>query len=148
MTENKGYFYEREISKLASAMHRELANKINSVIPDAGINISHLIIMEFLKEKKRSCMSELSNTLKLTMSAATAIIDKMVESKLAQRHHSKADRRVVEVELTNKGKTTAVKFARHRLAIIKEVFSVLTEADKKIYLKLLTKIYNFLKYKK
>ena len=148
MTEKRIYFYEEEISMLASAMHRELVNRISSVIPDTGINISHIIILEFLKEKKSSNMSELSKTLKLTMGAATVIIDKMVELKLTKRHHSKADRRVVEVELTDKGRAVAGKFVKHRLVIIKEVFSVLTEADKRIYLKLLTKIYNGLKSKK
>ena len=142
MTEKKIFFYEEEISMLASAMHRELANKISSGIPDGGVNISHIITLEFLKEKKSSNMSDLSKTLKLTMGAATAIIDKMVELKLAKRHHSKIDRRVVEVQLTDKGKAVAEKFIKHRLVIIKEVFSVLTEADKRIYLKLLTKIYN------
>ncbi len=148
MTEKRIYFYEEEISKVASSMHRELVNKISSVIPDGGINISHIIILEFLKEKKSSNMSELSKTLKLTMGAATAIIDKMVELQLTKRHHSKTDRRVVEVELTDKGKAAAEKFIKHRLVVIKEVFSVLTESDKKIYLKLLTKIYDGLKYKK
>ncbi|TRZ51355.1 MAG: MarR family transcriptional regulator [Dehalococcoidia bacterium] len=147
MTEKRIYFYEEEISRLASVMHRELVNKINSVIPDGGINISHLIIMEFLKEKKSSNMSDLSKTLKLTMGAATVIIDKMVELKLTKRHHSKADRRVVEVELTDRGKAVAGKFVKQRLVIIKEVFSVLTEADKRIYLKLITQIYNGLKSK-
>ena len=148
MTENKIYFYEEEISRVASAMHREMIDKLNAIIPDGRINISHFIILEFLKEKDSSNMSELSNALKLTMSAATAIIDKMVELKLVHRQHSKEDRRVVEVELTDKGKKTAIKFARHRLTMIKEVFSVLTEADKKIYLKLLKKIYDGLKDKK
>jgi len=148
MTEKRIYFYEEEISKLTSSMHRELANKISSVIPDEGINISHIIILEFLKERKSSNMSELSKTLKLTMGAATAIIDRMVELQLTKRHHSKTDRRVVEVELTDKGKAVAEKFVKRRLVVIKEVFSVLTESDKKIYLKLLTKIYDGLKYKK
>ena len=148
MTENKIYFYEEEISRLASAMHMEMVDKLNAMASDGNINISHLVILEFLKEKKSSNMSELSKTLKLTMSAATAIVDKMVELKLVLRHHSKEDRRVVEVEPTDKGKKTAVKFARHRLTMIKEVFSALTESDKKIYLRLLKKIYNGLKDKK
>jgi DNA-binding MarR family transcriptional regulator len=145
MPEKQIFFYEKQISGLISIMHREMVDKLNSMIPQKHINIPHLIILEYLKEKGISNMSELSKALKLTMGAATAIIDKMVALKLVRRNRTEKDRRVVEVLLTGKGKSTAIKFAEYRLSMIKDIFSVLTEVDKKAYLKLLEKICNGLR---
>jgi DNA-binding MarR family transcriptional regulator len=145
MTEKQIFFYEKQISGLISIMHREMVDKLNSMIPQEHINISHLIILEYLKEKGISNMSDLSRALKLTMGAATVIIDKMVALKLARRNRAEKDRRVVEVVLTVKGESVAAKFAEYRLSMIKDIFSVLTEGDKKAYLKLLEKICNGLR---
>jgi DNA-binding MarR family transcriptional regulator len=147
MPEKKRVSYEYEISKLAAAMHREMVDKLNGMVSKGHINISHFVILEFLNEKKTSNMSDLSNALKLTMSAATAIVDKMVGLRLVYRSRSSADRRVVDVTLTAKGKKTALKFAKYRLSMIKDIFAVLTEEDKKAYYKLLKKIYDGLRHR-
>jgi DNA-binding MarR family transcriptional regulator len=147
MTEKQIFFYEKQISDLISIMHREMVDKLNSMVPQKNIHISHLIILEYLKEKGVSNMSALSKALKLTMGAATTIIDKMVELKLVRRNRPEKDRRIVEVVLTGRGRNTAVKFSKYRLSMIKDIFSVLTENDKKAYLKLLKKICNGLRQK-
>jgi DNA-binding MarR family transcriptional regulator len=145
MTEKQIFFYEKQISELISIMHREMVDKLSSMVPQKNIHISHLIILEYLKEKGVSNMSALSKALKLTMGAATAIIDKMVVLKLVKRNRTEKDRRVVEVALTSKGNNAAIKFGEYRLSMIKDMFSVLTEDNKKAYLELLKKICNGLR---
>ena len=138
---NKGGFnYEAEISKTAGAIHRELSNKLNKIFSKGKITMSHIIVLELLYEKKHSIMTELAKSLNLTMSATTAIIDKMVEIRLVNRNRSEKDRRIVEVSLTKKGTTTTAKVLNNRLEMVKEMFFVLTKSEKQQYLKLLRKV--------
>ena len=140
---NKGGFnYEAEISKTAGAIHRELSNKLNKIFSKGKFAMSHIIVLELLYEKKHSTMTELAKSLNLTLSATTAIIDKMVEIRLVDRNRSEKDRRVVEVSLTKKGTTTTVKLLNSRLEMVKEMFFVLTKSEKKQYLKLLRKVHS------
>jgi len=142
MRGNVDFNYEAEISKTAGAIHRELTNKLNKIFSKGKLAMSHIIILELLYEKKHSTMTELAKSLNLTMSAATAIIDKMVEMKLVNRNRSEKDRRVVEVSLTKKGTTTTAKVLNNRLEMVKEMFFVLTESEKQQYLLLLRKVYS------
>lgn len=93
-------------------------------------------------------MSELAKNLKLTMSATTSIIDKMVEFKLVKRHHSKDDRRIVLITLTENGRMLVSKISKDRLVVIREILSVLSEKEKQLYLRLIKKIYTGLKDKR
>ncbi len=143
----KGY-YEKEIARFAAAMHTKFADKLNSIVLDGKLTVSHYIILNLLNDKKSSNMSELAKNLKLTMSATTSIIDKMVELKLVKRHHCAEDRRIVLITLTGNGKILVSKISKDRLAVIREILSVLSEKEKRLYLGLIKKIYSGLKDKK
>ena len=142
MRNNTDFNYEAEISKTAGAIHRELSNKLNKIFSKGKFAMSHIIVLELLYEKKHSIMTELAKSLNLTMSATTAIIDKMVEIRLVNRNRSEKDRRIVEVSLTKKGTTTTAKVLNNRLEMVKEMFFVLTKSEKQQYLKLLRKVYS------
>ncbi len=148
MKKRDSCYYEKEIFRLSGAMHRRFADRISSILPDDRFTVSHLIILEFLDANESSNMSELSKNLKLTMSAMTSIIDRMIELELVERHHSKDDRRIVLVTLTKGGNALLLKINKNRLAIIKEIFSVLTDKEKESYLGLIKKIYTGLKDKR
>jgi len=148
MKAKKKYFCEKEMARLISAMHRAFADKLNHLLLDGTLNISDVVTLEILFQEKSSNMSELSNALKLTMSAATAIIDKLIGLKLVSRHHSESDRRIVEVSLTKKGKVFAARLNKNRLALVKDVFSVFSQKEKRLYLELIRKLYKGLKDKR
>ena len=50
-------------------------------------------------------MSGLADAICLSLSSATGLIDRLVSKKLVKRDRSSEDRRVVQVELTEHGKT-------------------------------------------
>jgi len=141
MSKNRTFYYETEIAKIAGTIHRELSYRIDCICSGDRLTISHMVILELLAERESSNMSELSKTLNLTMPAATAIVDKMVELGLVKRDRPAEDRRVVDISLTKKGKDSAKKVIKSRHDVIKEIFSVMTEQEKKQYLMLLNKVY-------
>ena len=147
MDKTKKCYYEKEIAKFAAAMQTKFADKLNSIVLDGKLTVSHYIILNLLNDRKDSNMSELAKNLKLTMSATTSIIDKMVELKLVKRHHSEDDRRIVLITLTGNGKILVSKISKDRLVVIREILSVLSDKEKQLYLGLIKKIYSGLKDK-
>ena len=99
-------------------------------------------IREYLKEKGTSKMGDIALLLNLSMSAATSIVDKMIDMKLLKRERSSDDRRVVIVELDDKGKATADQIMEDRKKCINDIFSVLEDKERKEYLRLITKVYD------
>ena len=148
MDKLKKCYYEKEIAKFAAAMQTKFADKLNSIVLDGKLTVSHYIILNLLNDRRSSNMSELAKNLKLTMSATTSIIDKMVELKLVKRHHSKDDRRIVLITLTENGRMLVSKISKDRLVVIREILSVLSEKEKQLYLRLIKKIYTGLKDKR
>ena len=145
MSENKSINYEIEISNIASSLHREFSGRLNALTQGGEMNISHIAAFELLFETGAHRMSDIAKVLKLTMGAVTATIDKLVSMQFVVRHHSKEDRRVVVVSLTEKGKRKALAIKKDRLLLIKDLFKPLTDTEKRAYLKILKKIYRGIK---
>ena len=80
-------------------------------------------------------MNELAKILNLTMSAVTAIIDKMIRRKLVKRGRSSEDRRVVNVTMVSKGRKLIKQVREIRCSCANELFASLTEQDKQEYLR-------------
>jgi DNA-binding MarR family transcriptional regulator len=60
-------------------------------------------VILFLGQDGECTMSELAMKIRLTVSSATLIVDKLVDKGLVSRHRSLDDRRVVRVALTEEG---------------------------------------------
>lgn len=60
-------------------------------------------VIFFLGQDGGCTMSELALKIKLTVSSATLIVDRLVDRGLVSRHRSLDDRRVVRVALTDEG---------------------------------------------
>jgi len=142
MDKSDKLYFEEEIAATLSGVHRVLANRFNELCSGGKLNISHLVVLELLKEKGSSGMTELAKALNLTMGAATSIVDKMIELDLVKREHSKKDRRVVEVFLTKKGKDAALRTKNKKFDLVKDMISILTNDEKKQYLTLIKKIHS------
>ena len=124
--------------RFASSQHAGLVSKMSLTVPQ-------IIILEFLAEREICKMKELAQALHLTMSAVTAIVDKMIELRMVKRERSSKDRRVVNVIMLNKGKEMLRKVSEARCSCVNELFSTLTQEDRNEYLRILKKVYNNLR---
>ena len=59
---------------------------------------------------------------------------------LAQRRHSRTDRRVVEVDLTDRGRSNYAEYLSLHLAFTEGLLAALSDREAEQYLDLLTKI--------
>ena len=130
-----------EVAKIMPRILRGVTQSQATIFAKGGMTVPNIIILEMLKEKGPCKMSELAAALRLTMSAVTGIVDKMIRLGMVKRERSLEDRRVVKVILLKKGAETAKKITEERRKVANKIFSSLTETERKEYLRLLRKVY-------
>lgn len=88
---------------------------------------SHIL---FLLERRGSMkMSELAESLHLTPGAVTTASDKLIENGYITRVRDEQDRRVVYLQMTNKGKEVLTALQKEGRKLMKLVFNDLSEQD-------------------
>ena len=95
-----------------------------------GVNEKELMIIAYVGDNKSSTMSSIADNIEAPLSTLTSIVDKLVANKYLHRYNSEEDRRVVKVELAEKGKETYKLFLQQKQATAKKVLRQFTDADK------------------
>lgn len=90
---------------------------------------SQSTILFLLERNGRKRMSELADSLHLTPGAVTTASDKLIENGFIARIRDEQDRRVVYLEMTDKGKKALTELQNEGRKAMKAVFSDLSEAD-------------------
>jgi DNA-binding MarR family transcriptional regulator len=93
-----------------------------------------------LAKKEFAIMSDLAEDLKIPLSTATHIMDRLVRKGLATRLRLDDDRRVVQVQLTAEGKQIEKSFVKHKIAIARGMLAPLSSTERKVFLELMGKI--------
>lgn len=133
------------VSNLHPLILREMGRRKSSMLVKNPLAVSHIVVIDILREKGMCTMGELAKSLNLTMSAATAIIDKMIEHGLVKRERSQEDRRVVRVGLLRAAMDLAKKMDKERTEAFVDMFADFSVAERSEYLRLLKKIYENMK---
>lgn len=134
-------FYE-EMARFMPVFLRAVAIRQEKILMGGDIAISHIVVIDVLSEKGTCTMGEIAKALNLTMSAATSIVDKMIEKGLVSRERDKSDRRVVRVSLVSGGKALAKKIYIFRKNVSKDLYSSLTIEEKNVHMVIMKKIYD------
>jgi DNA-binding MarR family transcriptional regulator len=114
-------------------------NDISKAINPKGlleINLTsaQIKLLTCFSSKSELTMTELSNNLAVAMSTMTAMVDRLVNSKMVERERDNIDRRVVRIKLTNAGEKTLRKLISIRRREMKKILMNLTEKEMESYL--------------
>lgn len=94
-----------------------------------GLNEKKLFIIAFIGKNRSVKMSAIADYLQVPLSTLTTIVDKLVTNKFLLRYNSNHDRRVVKVELDQKGKASYAAFKNRREILAKKALEHLSKAD-------------------
>ena len=90
-----------------------------------------------IKKHKNTNMGDIAEHFSTTMPTATALIDKLIEAKLAKREDDPNDRRVVRINLTKSGEKLLDEATKQRTEKMNKLLSYLPEQDKLNLLRIL-----------
>jgi DNA-binding MarR family transcriptional regulator len=94
---------------------------------ELGTVTVHQVEALWALERGPLTMSQLARALKVSESAATALVERLVRHSLVERRSDPRDRRIVMVELSERAHALSEQVAKHRLAAFGEVFGVLSD---------------------
>ena len=89
---------EEVFLELVRALHSELANQMVS-----GITGSQFFVLKKINEKGRMTVSEVAEELGVSLSAITALVNRLVNNSMVVRTRDQTDRRLVWLEATEQG---------------------------------------------
>jgi DNA-binding MarR family transcriptional regulator len=93
-------------------------------------------------------MSGIAEAIRLSLSSATGLIDRLVDKKLVRRDRSTEDRRIVEVQLTDEGKQLHEAAAQGRMEFARGLLKTLSAEEQSALVALLAKVSGRLKSEK
>ncbi|MFH1305809.1 MAG: MarR family transcriptional regulator, partial [Candidatus Omnitrophota bacterium] len=91
--------FAEDVITLTPYFHVEMLRKLPAMFHREKITFPQMLIVEILRAKKESPMSDMARTLGVTKSAVTAIADRMIKTGLLHRARAKDDRRIVKIAL-------------------------------------------------
>lgn len=129
--------------KLLIALTRSTQNvqrREQRTIKEGGLTVSQFAVLEILYHKGDLRVCEIIEKALSTGGNMTVVIDNLVREDLVKRSIDPKDRRVNLISITDKGRKLVSDIFPNHLENINEIFSVLTEDEKKNLISLLKKL--------
>ena len=105
-----------------------------------GMRTSDFTILEALYHKGKQTIRQISETVLIKTGSITYVIDKLENKDLIERMPCKDDRRVVYIQLTNKGKEVMDEIFPQHQKLIEEIFVDITDEEKRVLIDTLKRI--------
>lgn len=129
-----------KISGIMPVIMRQFSRYQVNELYRGKITLQQFFILEFLNTNKCCKMKELADSMGVTTAAATGIVDRLVRDGYIVRFYDSSDRRIVGVKLSSKGAELVKKIICQRRHAMLKMFSGISEADRRDYLRILTRI--------
>lgn len=127
------------ISFIQRLAHNMLKEKADAFIK-GKITLPQYLVLELIYRKNALKMKDIAAELKVSLPAASGLVDRLVKLKMLKRIPDAQDRRVILIDLTKGGKRTVEDVSKKRKEVIEKIFSPLTSRERQTYLNILNKI--------
>ncbi|WP_066639911.1 MarR family winged helix-turn-helix transcriptional regulator [Desulfolucanica intricata] len=118
----------RELLELFSNVLRKMKKEWSNQL-EHGLSPSQYFILKTLKETGPRKATELAEVIQMTPGAITGASDKLVSEGYAERKGTKEDRRVVYLEITEKGKEFVENMNEKQKSVTAKFFEGLSDED-------------------
>ena len=126
--------FGRRMIELLPQLVRGFARYEHNYLSRGEITLPQLWAMEYLARQGGCAMHELARFLRISRSAATGMIDRLIAQGLARREDDPEDRRIVRVHLMPKGNRILTTIWEQKRRMIVEVFGRISPSNRAQYL--------------
>ena len=119
---------------------RCMKERMGGKLQGMQISVVQLQTLLLVKKQKTVSMKEIAAYLQIELPSATSLIDHFVKESLVTRKTNAKDKRLMDISLTEEGKTVLEKMKKERTKVMKQVLSPLVETEKKQLLTILVKM--------
>ncbi|RID82714.1 MarR family transcriptional regulator [Peribacillus asahii] len=107
---------------------------------EENLGISHILVLNYLKEHGKSRPSDIAKALGLTPPSLTHLSEKLVQKELAIRVVDQEDRRIIYLSITNKGVEMVHTAHEKGKALRTNLFEALSEEERQQLLTIYEKL--------
>jgi len=132
--------FSSQMMELLPRLARGLAHYEHNELTRGRITLPQLWALDCLYLNEKNKMSDIARCLGISRAAATGLIDRLIAQELVSRKDDQADRRLVWIALTAKGRNVISRIRRQRIRTLIKVFGRISAKDRKHYLKILEQI--------
>ncbi|MGI6732175.1 MAG: nitronate monooxygenase [Anaerovoracaceae bacterium] len=132
---------DRLVSLFNIVMKTEEEAIKKSSMHNLSITEVHTLVAIGLEEART--MSQVAETLKISVSTLTSAINRLVEKKVVNRFRGPEDRRIVKLELTEEGKAVVEEHENFHHEMVRHAMESLTEEEQSLLLQSLDNIHRF-----
>lgn len=119
---------------------RKIAIHENNYVTKGKITLPQLMALQILSQKSEYQMNELVESLNVSFSTATGMVNRLIKSGLVSRRHGVKDRRAVMVAITKKGgRIVNEVYAQKRKGMI-QLFKRLSAQERSTYIEIIRKL--------
>lgn len=138
MSNNRELLME-DLSTNFFAMFRTFRNDMSKIFGDY-IPWNEFIVLRILNRVQKEMVSHVANELNVSNSHITAVTEKLIKKGLVTRSRCTLDRRVVYLEILDKGKELVTEMEMRKRAYFKERFSTLSEEEMQVMISIFQKL--------
>lgn len=135
---NRKKIIENLLQDMHSMRHKFMVGHINK--KDVVVTPSQGFVLRFVAKNNSVNIKAIAETLHISSSAATQLVDGLVEKKYLVRKDNPNDRRTVTLTLSEKAKKLLKEFKEHGLQKMTALFDVFTDEELVQYVTLNKKI--------
>ncbi|AEP02442.1 MAG: MarR family transcriptional regulator [Heyndrickxia faecalis] len=118
-------------------IYRKIKEELHSLLKE-HVTLNEFMVLKLLSESSMRS-SDLSKILQVSASHITSVTDSLVEKGLIERRRSNKDRRVVDLILTEKGKSLISQLKETKSRFLKDQLDVFTEEERETLYRLFRK---------
>ncbi len=130
------------IDKLIRDIHKNLVKYTKSSLHENDLTMPRFLVMWHITKEQPVNMSYLHKKMYMANSTLTVIVDKLVNDNLVKRYRNPEDRRIVLLELTEKGDNKLCDMLDIRQGFLEDALNDLDKTDKENLIDLLTLVLN------
>lgn len=108
---------------------KRLTRRAEQNLSRIDLSLPDFRILKTLEKSGPCPMAHLSHETMLTQAAITVIVDELEERRLVERMRSEEDRRVINIQITSKGRSLVKEAIRIHRRLVEEVLSALTAEE-------------------
>ena len=136
--------FGRRMVELLPQLIRGFARHEHNYLSRGKITLPQLWTLEYLVRSGKCPMNQIARFLDVSRPAATGLIDRLILQGLVRREGDKRDRRVVQVEITARGKGILNAIWEQKRRMLVHVFGQISPADRAQYLATLERVVGIL----
>ena len=122
------------------AVRRVTKTKAHYLSHQNPVTHSQWFVMTLIHQLKKASIKDIAEHLEMSSSAATQLVDPLVQANLVKRQENPSDRRLVQLELSTKGKKHIISTKHERISEMAEIFNALTDSELEMFVKLFEKM--------